>query len=308
MPREKVSVARLKGITIFAEDDLYDYAQLWLRVNRAREVIDESSNSRSKCYVTIHGLVGDFTRSMSSWKPETERAEGIVRRAGIDLGDLLVEEHEADKGRQDLEEFSRLVSTTPIPILITGIPCVGKSTIGRKIAKTLGIDFIELDNEVAKTTGQRIGAVKSKLLSDEDFRKQVAAPALASLLEDHRERSFILELPPAGLMGPLLRIVKSAKNSLVIALIDDLANIKRRFVVYDSSSLPVPPSASEQLVLMESFRKGMSDFIKSYKKTFFRFDLEGAGAEKGASALRQMMATCQGLVGQCLDTGRRRRR
>lgn len=308
MPREKVSVARLRGITIFAEDDLYDFAQLWLRVNRTREVIDESSNSRSKCYVTIHGLVGDFTRSMSSWKPETDRAEAIVRRAGIDLGDLLVEEHEADKGRQDLEEFSRMVSTTPTPILITGVPCVGKSTIGKKVAETFGLEFIELDREIAKTTGQRFGAIKSKLLSDEDFRKEVAVPALAGVLEGHREKSFVLELPPAGLMEPLLRIVKSAKNSLVIALIDDLENVKRRFVVYDSNSLPVPPPPSDRLVLMQSFRQGMADFLKSYKKTFFRFDLEGAGAEKGASALRQMMATCQGLVGHCLGTPRGRRR
>ena len=65
-------------------------------------------------------------------------------------------------------------------LILIGMPGCGKSTIGRKLAKRLGLEFIDLDLMIEKSSGKRIsdifketGEKGFRQLESEAFRKSV---------------------------------------------------------------------------------------------------------------------------------------
>lgn len=88
--QENVNVSRLKGLTVHAENDLYDLACLYLRIERDRgsqRVV--SGNTVSVSYLTIHGLCSKFDNLVGA---DPDRVETVAERAGIPLGGSLVED------------------------------------------------------------------------------------------------------------------------------------------------------------------------------------------------------------------------
>src|SRR3954464_2628727 len=55
-------------------------------------------------------------------------------------------------------------------IALIGLRGAGKSTLGRKLAESLGMPFIELDQEVEKEAGQKLGEVFA-MFGQEAFRR-----------------------------------------------------------------------------------------------------------------------------------------
>lgn len=66
----------------------------------------------------------------------------VARAMGVAVETLVREEEAQDK-----------------PIALVGLRGAGKSTLGKKLAEALGIAFIELDREVEKEAGARLGEV-----------------------------------------------------------------------------------------------------------------------------------------------------
>lgn len=88
--QEYVKISRLKGLTVFAEDDLYEFAALYLRVERARGTQKTvTGNTVALSYVTIHGLCSKFASFVDAMKLRVEEVEAVVVKAGIPLGACL---------------------------------------------------------------------------------------------------------------------------------------------------------------------------------------------------------------------------
>ena len=51
-------------------------------------------------------------------------------------------------------------------IVLIGMPSCGKSTIGRKLAQTLGMDFVDMDAEIVKTAGTDIPSIFASVGED----------------------------------------------------------------------------------------------------------------------------------------------
>lgn len=88
--QEYIKVSRLKGLTVHAENDLYDLARLYLRIERARgtqRVV--TGNTVSVSYLTIHGLCSKFDNLVGS---DPDRAEAVVEKAGFSARASLVED------------------------------------------------------------------------------------------------------------------------------------------------------------------------------------------------------------------------
>lgn len=68
-------------------------------------------------------------------------------------------------------------------IALVGLRGAGKSTLGAKLAQTLGVPFIELDREVEKEAGAPLGEVFS-MYGQEAFRR-FERKALARVLQSH---------------------------------------------------------------------------------------------------------------------------
>jgi XRE family aerobic/anaerobic benzoate catabolism transcriptional regulator len=71
----------------------------------------------------------------------------------------------------------------PGRIALLGLRGAGKSTLGRKLAEALALPFVELDQEVEKEAGQKLGEVFA-MYGQEAFRR-FERRALARVLREH---------------------------------------------------------------------------------------------------------------------------
>ncbi len=116
-------------------------------------------------------------------------------------------------------------------IFLTGVSCVGKTTIGKQLADLLGIYFFDLDDEIESFFKTSTEHLQDKFLTIHSFRNE-AAKALVYLLKQPESQNSVIALPPSGLMGGYLRVIK--KNSGITAVITDTPeNILKRICFYD---------------------------------------------------------------------------
>jgi shikimate kinase len=86
------------------------------------------------------------------------------------------------------------------------VSCVGKTTIGTRLAELLGVKFFDLDTEIEAFFGISIERLQQKYNTIWGYREE-AAKALVNLLHSHDSRDSVIALPPSGLMGWYLRAV-----------------------------------------------------------------------------------------------------
>ena len=56
-------------------------------------------------------------------------------------------------------------------VFLTGVSCVGKTTIGRRVAELLGVKFFDLDHEIETFFGTSIERLQKKLRTIHSYRK-----------------------------------------------------------------------------------------------------------------------------------------
>ncbi len=122
-------------------------------------------------------------------------------------------------------------------IFLTGVGCVGKTTIGERLAALLGYQFFDLDLEIENFFGTSIERVQNRWLTTYSYRKE-ASKALRDVLSREGSRNCVIALPPSGLMDNYWRVVKTAKATVVV-LQDEPENILKRITFYDIDSRPM---------------------------------------------------------------------
>jgi shikimate kinase len=129
-------------------------------------------------------------------------------------------------------------------IFLTGVSCVGKTTVGAKLATLLSRPFFDLDYEIESFFSMPIERLQGKCLTMYAFRQE-AAKALTHLLKREESGEAVIALPPSGLMDNYWRVVKRAKGTIVV-LTDDAANILKRITFYDKDSNPIAKHVTEK--------------------------------------------------------------
>ena len=122
-------------------------------------------------------------------------------------------------------------------IFLTGVSCVGKTTIGKKMGELLGVRFFDLDNEIESFFETSIERLQDRFLTMHSFRNE-ATKALVHLLKRPESRDCVIALPPSGLMGGYLREIKKA-NGTTVVVTDKPENILERIRFYDIDSRPI---------------------------------------------------------------------
>lgn len=80
---EKLAIRRLKGLSVYFEDDLYALAVLMLKLNDARSA-REGSNSYTR--PTVSGLAKRFAELVDACYPDYDTVFTVVERHGLPLG------------------------------------------------------------------------------------------------------------------------------------------------------------------------------------------------------------------------------
>ena len=143
-------------------------------------------------------------------------------------------------------------------IFLTGVGCVGKTTIGIKLAELLNVKFFDLDDEIERFFNTSIEQLQNKFLTIHSFRDE-AAKALLHLLIQPESQDSVIALPPSGLMGGYLRVIK--KTSGITAVIADKPeNILKRISFFDIDSRPIEKklSSKEQKLYLREIKKDIT--------------------------------------------------
>ena len=121
--------------------------------------------------------------------------------------------------------------TTAMRVFLTGVGCVGKTTVGKELAELLGVKFFDLDHEIETLFGTSIERLQKKFLTIHSYRNE-AAKALVDLLNRPESRHSVIALPPSGLMGGDLRAIKKSAG-ITVVLNDKPENILERITFYE---------------------------------------------------------------------------
>lgn len=161
-------------------------------------------------------------------------------------------------------------------ILLTGVSCVGKTTIGSQLAKKLNYPFFNLDVEAEIRNKKSIEQMQSEYLSRETYRKEIYCPILKNVLTS-KSNNMIIELPPSGLRGSLYKIVKEINDGVTIALQDKPENILKRITFYDFDSKKIDKklTQTEEKLYLREIKLNNTFFNKYYKKASHRLNISG---------------------------------
>ena len=113
-----------------------------------------------------------------------------------------------------------------LQVFLTGVGCVGETTIGAELAALLLVHFHDLDSVVEEFFHKPLGRLQNQFLTSHSYRR-VAVEALIDLLRRTRNQDWVIALPPSRLMYPFGREVRKSEGSIVV-LQDAPENILER--------------------------------------------------------------------------------
>jgi shikimate kinase len=172
-------------------------------------------------------------------------------------------------------------------IFLTGVGCVGKTTIGKKMGELLDVRFFDLDSEIESFFETSIERLQNRFLTIHSFRNE-AAKALVHLLSRPESRDCVIALPPSGLMGGYLRAIKKA-NGINAVIVDKPENILERITFYDIDSCPIKKelSPNEKKLYLREIKKNITYFRKSYQRANLQVDIFELNADQAARKIEK---------------------
>lgn len=174
-------------------------------------------------------------------------------------------------------------------IFLTGVSCVGKTTVGARLAALLGCPFFDLDHEIERFFSMPIERLQNKCLTMYSFRQE-ASKVLKQLLGREESGDAVIVLPPGGLMDNYWRVLKRA-NGTIIVLADEAANILKRITFYDKDSNPIEKhlTEKEKPLYLKEIKKDITYFNRTYKRADLSVQISGLGPEQAAKKVKEML-------------------
>ena len=174
-------------------------------------------------------------------------------------------------------------------ILLTGVGCVGKTTVGKILSELLDVPFFDLNEEIEDFFGISVEQLQSKFLTIHSYRDE-AAKALVHLLKRPDSQHSVIALPPGGLMGGYLRAIKKSFG-VTVALSDSPENILKRIVFYDIDSKLIEKclTSSEKRYYLSEIKKDITYFRKTYGRANIRVDISDLDPLQAALCVKQAL-------------------
>lgn len=174
-------------------------------------------------------------------------------------------------------------------IFITGVSCVGKTTIGTKLSVLLGVRFFDLDAEVESYFQTSIERLQAKFLTIHSYRNE-AAKVLVHLIKRPEVMNCVIALPPSGLMGGYLRVIKKT-NGITAVLTDKAENIIKRVIFYDIDSRPIEKNLTpkEKKLYRGEIKKDITYFRASYQRADLQVDISGLDQDQAALKVKSAL-------------------
>jgi len=151
-------------------------------------------------------------------------------------------------------------------ILLTGISCVGKTTVGKILAERLQYHFFDLDDEIEKYFGESIERLKARYRMEHDFRYEIGVIVFKDILFKRDSSDCVIAMPPSGLKDAYLRTIRKI-DCIVVAINDTPENILKSEPPRDCRRLHFVRGWSHETakqIFSGSKRASGSDGIRSF--------------------------------------------
>jgi len=174
-------------------------------------------------------------------------------------------------------------------ILLTGVSCVGKSSIAKKLAEDVNFIFFDLDIEIEKYYGNTISRLKAEILTEYSWMLK-GVVVLKKIVEENKEKEIVVAMPPSGLWDAYLRVVKKSK-ALAIVLTDTPENILDRVTYYDEDSKPIAKELNDRQkkFVSSEIKKDITYYRRSYRRAHFQVDISGLNIAQAADKLKELL-------------------
>ena len=174
-------------------------------------------------------------------------------------------------------------------IFLTGVSCVGKTTVGKKLAALFCCPFFDFDDEIESFFSTPLERLQDKFLTMYSFRQE-ASKALKHLLNREDIRDSVIALPPSGLMDNYWRVLKKTKGSIVV-LTDDATNILQKITFYNKDSKPIEKHLTdkEKVYYLKEIRKDITYFNRTYKRSDISVHISGLTMDQAATKVKEVL-------------------
>jgi shikimate kinase len=172
-------------------------------------------------------------------------------------------------------------------IFLTGVSCIGKTTLGKILAERFQYPFFDLDTEIELYFGKSIERLRSRYLTGHSFRYEVGAVVLKDIIFKRNSSDSVIALPPSGLKDAYSRTIKKVEG-VVVAITDTPENILKRITFYDIDSKLIQKELSdkETAYYLKEIKKDITYFGKTYKRAHLMVDIAGLSIENSVSRIQ----------------------
>ena len=168
-------------------------------------------------------------------------------------------------------------------ILLFGVSNVGKTSIGRFLAKKLDFDFFDLDEEVKRRMD--ISLEEFVHLGNLQYRDKIRCSIIRSLLKD--ENNKVIAVTPLSYLEEIKPLLIS-DSAFSIELRDSVEHIFERLVFSDENDC-IYKDDEYKNAHAEYYLNDIAEDLKWYGEIYgflkYRFDIDGRSIQEAADAL-----------------------
>lgn len=180
-------------------------------------------------------------------------------------------------------------------IALFGVSCVGKSTIGKRLAELLDYSFVDFDAEVSTRMEMSISRLKSVCFNEHEYRQKVKHILPMVLLE--YQKDLVLAMPPSGLFREYKIVFDKNPDILTIALMDKSIHILNRLVFTDDNDSIVDEEVVNDDNWYRYYHEIQEDaryFGTTLRKAKLQFNIDGRGIDDAAIAIADLVERYEG--------------
>jgi shikimate kinase len=166
-------------------------------------------------------------------------------------------------------------------LYLVGLSYVGKTTIGKVLAKKMGYSFFDLDEEIQNYYGKPIEQIQDECFTMNGYREK-GSYVLDKLFSKNKDS--VISGTPSGLKFSYLHVYKQHnknKELYSIFLNDSPENILERLTFYDKDSNPIVEILDDckKKRYLKEIRKDYDYFKASYNRADFQIDISDLSIE-----------------------------
>lgn len=173
-------------------------------------------------------------------------------------------------------------------ILIFGISCIGKTSVGKLLAKKMNCRFIDLDD----VNIQRYGSIEAFQSAFPNlYNRMMAQIETLHNLIDEDDEDMVIAVTPLAYADGLNEEILPLENVIAFELKDEPKHIFDRLLFTDENDVVLEDNEAYKMryaaYYLKEIKEDLAYYGKVYEKVKYKIYLDGKSAQAGADMIYQ---------------------